>query len=122
MTAGKRKGIAFAVPFDAGCSAPSGITHDASHPMNLATRELKDRSRLVFLPRLEDRRGELGMIGRIGKMLRLQTKTVPQIVDLATLALDGSIQEIPAIKLNPRLIGQHLQDSSRLRFVGLGRQ
>src|SRR5882672_410489 len=74
-------------------------------PTGLPTRKLEDRGRLILLPRLQHRRGKSGMVGRVGEMLGLQTETIAKVVDLSAFSLNRPIEEVPAVKLNARLVG-----------------
>src|SRR6266852_7513818 len=62
------------------------------------------------------------MVRRIGKMLRLQTESPAVDVGLAILALNGSVQEISSIKLQPRLRCGYVHYAPALRIVSLCRR
>ena len=86
----------------------------------LQRRELPDRARLHCIARLEDCTRERGLIRRVGEMLGFQAQSRPFAVHLATLALDGSIQEIAGIELHAGLRRRHLQDASAYRLGHFG--
>ena len=62
------------------------------------------------------------MIGRVGKMLRLQAKGAAAVVSLAFLALDRSIEEVTCIELDTGLRGRNVKDSAGGWLVYLGRR
>src|SRR6185503_10338440 len=66
---------------------------------------------------LQDRRREAGLVRGVGKMLRLQTKAVALLVHLPTLAGDGAIEKIAAIKLDAWFTGVDVHYSPAGRFI-----
>lgn len=54
-------------------------------------------------------------------MLSLQSKRAPVRIHLATLALDGAVEEVAGIELHTRLRGEQLQDATGLRVTHLSR-
>src|ERR1039458_7971062 len=53
--------------------------------------------------RLEDVRREVGVVDRIGEMLRLQAKRPVLAVRDALLPGDRAVEEVAGVELNPRL-------------------
>src|SRR5580704_9822363 len=71
-------------------------------------RELEHRRAPKRLPRLKYGAWKLRLIRRIRKVLRLQTEPIAPLIDLTALPRDGSIQEVPRVKLNSWLRGENL--------------
>src|ERR1700686_5147100 len=90
--------------------APSGNPlSDVSLPDRRSLgREFVDRRGLEVLARPENGGRKLGMVGRVGEMLRFQAECVAAVVDLASLAVNP-IQEVAGIKLEAGLGGRHLE-------------
>lgn len=57
------------------------------------------------------------MVGRIGKMLRFQTKASAVRVEHAALAADCAVKKVAAVKLDSRLRCQNLQNSPARGFI-----
>src|SRR5580692_1877029 len=53
-------------------------------------------------------------------MLSLEAQRRVQLIRLSTFAFDRAVQEVPAVKLNSRLIGQNFKNSSATRIIKLG--
>src|ERR1700722_10644943 len=53
-------------------------------------------------------------------MLCLQAQRRVQLIRLSPFALDRAVQEVSAVKLNSRLIGQNFKNSSATRIIKLG--
>ncbi len=58
---------------------------------------------MVGLPWLQLAGGKLGVIRRIGKVLRLQAEPGALVIDVTVLAMERSIQKIAGIELYPGL-------------------
>ncbi|KAG5719920.1 hypothetical protein E4T56_gene15533, partial [Termitomyces sp. T112] len=56
---------------------------------------------------------EIGMVGRIGKLLRLQRDAVAHAIDVPVLAQHRAVDESACIELDPRLGGKHFQHPAR---------
>src|SRR5215472_4602693 len=74
--------------------------------------KLVDRRRVIALSGLQLRRRKLRMVRGVGKMLGLQTERHALGIRNSTLALGGSIQKIPSVKLHSRLGRPHFQNST----------
>ena len=61
-------------------------------------------------------RREFRLIGRIGKVLRLEAEGGPAAVNLATLPVDCAIEEVPGVELHPGLRGQDLHHAAGFRL------
>src|ERR1700693_3813619 len=88
-------------------------------PRRLARRETKDGHCVKALPRFQFGRGKVRMMGGIGEVLRFQTQSIATLVRDTRLAFNGAVEEIPAVKLNARLIGENTHDPSGGRFIDL---
>src|SRR5439155_4751356 len=75
---------------------------------------------VIYLPRLQHGCGEVGMVGRIGEMLRLHAESVSKLINPSALARDRAIEEVARIKLQPRFARQHLEHASASWFVHAG--
>src|SRR4030081_3083366 len=71
--------------------------------------ERVDRPRAEFLTRPQHRRRKRGLIGRVGKVLRLQTESSAMPVSPPFLAAYGAVEEIAGIELCARLRGIHVE-------------
>ena len=65
----------------------------------------------------EERRGELGVVRRIGKMLGFQAESGIFGV-FAAVAFD-SVEKIPGVELDSGLGGEHVHDAAGGGFVGM---
>src|SRR3569833_1933952 len=82
---------------------PRGYNISSPLPVELPHSEAVDRGLVVGLAWLLDRGGELGMVGGVREVLRLQAEGVALLVDLLALALDRSVQEVAGVALHSRL-------------------
>ena len=62
------------------------------------------------------------MIGRVGKVLRLQAESVTVVVYLVPLPLNRAIEEISAIELDAWFGAQNLKNAAAFRLVSFGHQ
>ena len=62
------------------------------------------------------------MIGRVGKVLRLQAESVTVVVYLVPLPLNRAIEEISAIELDAWFGAQHLKNTAAFWLVSFGHQ
>src|SRR5207237_3504597 len=92
--------------------APSFLSLPHRQPIN-------DRV-VIYLPRLQHGCGEVGMVGRVGKMLRLHAESVSKLINPSALARARSIEEVARIKLQAGCGGQHLEQTSASWFVHAG--
>src|SRR5207249_4014195 len=75
---------------------------DASAPSRLNPKPV-DGARAILFPRTQDRRRERGLVGRVGKVLRLHGEAGAAPVDNALLPAQRAVQEVAGIKLQSRL-------------------
>src|SRR5689334_15640692 len=80
--------------------------------IGLSSGEAPLRYRVIFLPRLQLRCRELGVIRRVGEMLRLEAEPGPVSIHLALLSFHCAIEEVAGVELNSRLVGPYLQDAA----------
>src|SRR5271170_435945 len=88
----------------------------------LLNRELEHRRAPERLPRLKYGAWKLRLVRRIRKVLRLQIESIAPLIDLTALPRDGSIQEVPRVKLNSRLRGGNLQHAPAVRIFSSRRR
>ena len=69
--------------------------------------EFEHRHAVEFLSGLQFSRREVGVIGRIRKMLGLQAKRKSRFVDMAVLAGNRPIEMVPGVELRSRFCGEH---------------
>ncbi len=87
--------------------------------MALLHAELPDGCLVIALPWLQHDAEEVGLIGRIGEMLRLQAETRTTVVFLSTLASEEG-ELVAAVELYPWLCGQDFQRASAGGFAHQG--
>src|SRR5439155_1165600 len=75
--------------------------------------------RLIALPRAQNRRGEVRVIGRIGEVLRLQAERAAMLVNMAGFACDCAVEEIAGVELQPGLRRRDIERSAALRILEL---
>ena len=63
---------------------PPSLDRDA--PISACVAELEHRRRLVHLARPQDHRGEVRLVRRVGKVMRLERQSVAVLVDVAALS------------------------------------
>src|SRR5882724_7878896 len=61
--------------------------------------------------------GKIGMIQKLRKILRLETKTAVPAVNRAVLAINRALQKITGIKLQTRLVAQDFQHPAADRLM-----
>src|ERR1700733_15822237 len=83
----------------------------------LVRQKSKRGGAFKLFARLQNHRRELGLVRRIRKMLCLQTKSRSTRVRLSALAVRRAVQEIAAVKLNPRFRGGYFQHAMRERIL-----
>jgi hypothetical protein len=88
----------------------------------LLRRETVSGRRRIFLTRFQLCRRKVRMIRGIRKVLCLQTKTGPMLVNDATLAFVCPIEKITTIKLQARLGCHDVHDYARGRLVNRSNQ
>src|SRR5262249_37470930 len=71
----------------------------------------------ISLARLENRRGKIRLVRRVGKMLRLHAETVALLINPAALAGEDPLEEIAGIKLHPGSGGKHFEHPAGGWFV-----
>src|SRR5437870_4982789 len=59
------------------------------------------------------------MVGRVGKMLRLQAQRAAMLVDMARLARDRAVEEIAGVELQAGLRRRDIERSAALRIFEL---
>src|SRR5207245_1378820 len=74
--------------------------------------KLMDGNRVILLAPSKHRGRERRMVGRIGKVLRLQTKPVALLIDFAVLSDERAVQKISCVELNSRLSRPDLHRAS----------
>ena len=83
----------------------------------LLRRETVSGCRRIFLTRFQLCRRKVRMIRGIRKVLCLQTKTGPMLVNDATLAFVRTVKKVTAIELQARFGRQNFHEYSRGRLV-----
>src|ERR1700722_7301410 len=86
-----------------------------------ANSEFINRYAVKLLPQLQFRRGKFGMVGRVGKVLSLQTESVARLIHSAFFPGDRTIKKISRVELNARLGRQHFQSPAAGGLVRFGR-
>src|SRR3546814_3711753 len=85
-----------------------------AEPEELPRPELVNTGVGIGFTRTQHHRREILFIGRIGKMLGLQTKSRPEIIRLSSFAGNGSVQKIPPVELDTWFGGINLNIAAAL--------
>src|SRR5213082_946052 len=76
-----------------------------------------DSNRVILLASSQHRGRERPMVGRIGKVLRLQTKSVALLIDFAVLSGERAVEKISCVELNSWLSRPDFHRASRSTFI-----
>ena len=71
---------------------------------------------MIFLPRPQDGGGEVGLVGRVGEVLRFQTEAAAFGVHLPAFAGEGIGHHIAGVELDARLASGDIQTATAGRF------
>lgn len=83
-------------------------------------REGVDGFRLIRFSGVENGRGKVGFVGRVGKVLGLEAKTRTFGIGHPIFANDCAVEKVAAVELYTRLRCGYLHDSARLWIVYCG--
>src|ERR1035441_4772532 len=110
-----------------GTTAPRTVTNSFTAKIQLGLRRCSscgkamNRRRPVNFVGPEYHRWKMGMVNRIGEMLRLQTNGVVLAVKLSAFA-PRVLEVVGGVKLDCRLIGQHFHDPAGSPALQIGRE
>src|SRR5580704_7510058 len=77
----------------------------------LTSREAEDGNRVIAITGLQRSGWKIRMIGRVRKVLCLQTQGRMQLIGFAAFTFDRSVQEVSTVELDSRLISQNFQQA-----------
>src|SRR5690242_975900 len=106
----------------AGGTSATGQLSQVSREGRLLGRELIGGRGPEPAPRLQFGGRKLGLVGRVGEMLRLQAESGATRILHASLTRYRAVQKIPAVKLHSWLRGPHFQHTPGTGVVGTGGQ
>ena len=69
------------------------------------------------MARLDDRRRERRLVGRVGEVLRLEAEPEPVAVHRTALAGDRAVEEVPRVELHARLRRRDVHDAAGGRLA-----
>src|ERR1039458_2490787 len=110
-----------------GTTAPSTVTNSFTAKIQLGLHRCSSCGKAMNRRRPENfagpeyHRWKMGIVNRIGEMLRLQTNGVVLAVKFSAFA-PRVLEVVGGVKLDCRLIGQHFHDPAGLRFINAGGQ
>src|SRR5712691_2627565 len=96
-----------------------GMVRESS--LTRAGAELVHSYAVKFLFRLQFGRRELGVVGRVRKVLSFQAECVSCFINPAFLAGDRTIEKIPGVKLHSGFGREDSQDPAASRLIHFGR-
>src|SRR5713101_6242235 len=96
-----------------------GMVRESS--LTRAGAELVHSYAVKCLFRLQFGRRELGVVGRVRKVLSFQAECVSCFINPAFFAGAPTTEKIPGVELNPRLGGENPQNPAAVRLIDFGR-